>query len=60
MISSYLLDIIILLIAAVIAVPFFQAVRLGAVPGFLIGGVVVGPYGLGLISNIDELAILPR
>lgn len=58
MISTYLLDIIILLVAAVIAVPFFQAAKLGAVPGFLIAGVIVGPYGFGLISNISEIANL--
>ncbi len=55
MISDYLLDIIILLMAAVIAVPISQAARLGAVPGFLIAGVLVGPSGLGLISNISEI-----
>lgn len=58
MISAYLIDIIILLIAAVVAVTFSQAARLGAVPGFLIAGVLVGPYGLGLISNISEIANL--
>ena len=47
MISTYLVDTIILLIAAVIAVPFFKVIKLGAVPAFLIAGVVVGPYGLG-------------
>lgn len=58
MISSYLIDIIILLLAAVIVVPLCQAARLGAVPGFLIAGVIVGPYGLGLISNINEMSNL--
>ena len=58
MISSYLLDIIILLMAAVVAVPLAQAARLGAVPGFLIAGVIVGPSGLGLISNISEIGTL--
>jgi monovalent cation:proton antiporter-2 (CPA2) family protein len=57
-ISVYLLDIIILLIAAVVAVPFSRAARLGAVPGFLIAGVFVGPSGLSLISNIDEIGNL--
>jgi monovalent cation:proton antiporter-2 (CPA2) family protein len=57
-ISAYLLDIIILLLAAVIAVPLSQAARLGAVPGFLIAGVAVGPSGLGLISNISEIGNL--
>ena len=58
MISSYLIDIIILLMAAVIAVPIFQAIRLGAVPGFLISGVIVGPSGFGLIDNISEIGHL--
>jgi len=53
--TDYLLDIIILLAAAVIAVPFFQAIRFGAVSGFLVAGVIVGPYGLGLIANIHEI-----
>ena len=58
MIEAYLVDIIILLLAAVIAVPFFQAARLGAVPGFLIAGIVVGPSGLGLIDNIRDIGHL--
>ncbi len=56
--STYLIDIIILLLAAVIVVPFFQAIRFGAVPGFLIAGVMVGPSGLGVIGNISEIAHL--
>ena len=58
MISAYLVDIIILLLTAVFVVPFSQTVRLGAVPGFLIAGVVVGPSGLGLINNIIEIGHL--
>ena len=58
MISTYLLDIIILLVAAVIIVPFAQALRLGAVPGFLLAGMLVGPYGLALIKNITDIANL--
>jgi len=58
MISYYLADIIILLVAAVIAVPIFQSIRLGAVPGFLVSGVIVGPSGLGLIDNVSEIGHL--
>lgn len=53
--SSYLIDVIILLIAAVFAVPFFQSIRLGAVPGFLVAGVIIGHHGLGLITNTREI-----
>ena len=58
MIVAYLIDIMILLLAAVIAVPFFQTAKLGAVPGFLIAGVIVGPSGLGLIDNVSEISHL--
>lgn len=55
---EYLTDIIILLSAAVIAVPLFQSLRLGAIPGFLVAGIVLGPSGLGYIENYDEIAHL--
>ena len=55
---EYLTDIIILLSAAVIAVPLFQSLGLGAIPGFLVAGVVLGPAGLGYIENYDEIAHL--
>ena len=56
--TDYLTDIIILLSAAVIAVPLFQSLKLGAIPGFLVAGVVLGPSGLGYIENYDEIAHL--
>jgi len=52
---TYLTDIAILLAAAVVAVPMFQQMRMGAVPGFVVAGVVVGPYGFGLIGNVEEV-----
>jgi len=58
MISAYLSDIVILLIAAVVVVPLFQLARLGAVPGFLVAGVIVGPSGLAAIGNVSEIGYL--
>ena len=58
MISAYLSDILILLIAAVVVVPLFQLARLGAVPGFLVAGVIVGPSGLSAIDNVSEIGYL--
>ena len=55
---EYLTYIIILLAAAVIAVPLFQSLGLGAIPGFLVAGIVLGPSGLGYIENYDEIAHL--
>ena len=53
---EYLTDIIILLSAAVIAVPLFQSLGLGAIPGFLVAGAALGPSALGYIKNYDEIA----
>src|SRR5699024_5710685 len=41
-------EIAIFLLAAVIAVPIAQRLGLGSVLGFLLGGVVIGPWGLAL------------
>lgn len=55
---------LILLLAAVIAVPLAKRWRLGAVIGYLGAGVLVGPSGLGLIGNselieqVSELGIV--
>lgn len=54
--SGYLLEFIYLLLAAVVAVPIAQAIRLGAVPGFLLAGLAIGPFGLGLIKNVNDIA----
>ncbi len=56
--ANYLLDIVILLTAAVVAVPLCRAAGIGVVPGFLIAGVLVGPSGLALIDNITEIGQL--
>ncbi len=53
--THYIIDIIVLLAAAVIAVPLFQRLGLGAVLGFLVAGAVIGPWGIGFISAVDEI-----
>ncbi|MEM6381465.1 MAG: monovalent cation:proton antiporter-2 (CPA2) family protein [Pseudomonadota bacterium] len=50
-----LVVVLILLGAAVIAVPIFQRFRLGAVLGYLVAGLIIGP-ATGLISDIDSIA----
>lgn len=47
-----------LLAAAVIAVPLFQYLGLGAIPGFMVAGMALGPSGLGAIENYDEISHL--
>jgi monovalent cation:proton antiporter-2 (CPA2) family protein len=53
--THYIIDILVLLAAAVIAVPLFQRLGLGAVLGFLVAGALIGPWGLGYIVAVDEI-----
>jgi CPA2 family monovalent cation:H+ antiporter-2 len=45
--GPWLKDFLVFLVAAGLIVPLFHHARIGAVLGFLLIGVVVGPYGLG-------------
>jgi monovalent cation:proton antiporter-2 (CPA2) family protein len=49
-------SVVILLGAAVVAVPVFKRAGLGSVLGYLAAGLAIGPFGLGLFS--DPMAIL--
>jgi glutathione-regulated potassium-efflux system ancillary protein KefC len=51
----FLSQALIYLAAAVIAVPLFKRLGLGAVLGFLVAGIVIGPWGLGLISDVAAI-----
>jgi glutathione-regulated potassium-efflux system protein KefC len=52
---SFLLHAAIYLLAAVIFVPTASRLGLGSVIGYLIAGSVIGPFGLGLISDVDAI-----
>jgi len=43
------------LAAAVIAVPIAQRLGLGSVLGYLLAGVAIGPWGLGLIGEVEQV-----
>ena len=53
--AHYLTDILILLAAAIVAVPLFQRLGLGPVLGYLAAGTLVGPWGLGFIDQVEEI-----
>ncbi len=53
-----LLETLILLGAAVLVVPLFQFLRLGAVLGFLAAGMLIGPGGLALVTEVEEVRAL--
>ena len=42
------------LAAAVVAVPLFKALGLGSVMGYLVAGLAIGPWGLGLVDNVED------
>lgn len=46
---------VVFLSAAVIAVPIAQKLGLGSVLGYLLAGVVIGPWGIGLISDVQAI-----
>jgi glutathione-regulated potassium-efflux system ancillary protein KefC len=52
---SWLINSFIYLSAAVIAVPLSKAVGLGAIIGYLAAGMAIGPWGLGLVTNVQDI-----
>ncbi len=46
---------IIFLLAAVIVVPIFKYLGLGTVLGYLTAGMIIGPYGLNLITDVNDI-----
>ncbi len=48
-------DALILLAAALVAVPLFHAARIGPVLGYLAAGLVIGPGGLGLLGEPERV-----
>src|SRR6476646_6475643 len=50
-----LLDVAIFLVAAVVAVPLSRRLGLGSVLGYLGAGLVIGPWGLALITDVHSI-----
>ncbi len=56
--GGYLLEVIVVLVAAVISVFLFQRFGLGAVLGYLVAGAVIGPSGFALVADVDTIQAL--
>jgi len=52
---NFLQEAAIFLVAAIIAVTLFKKLGLGSVLGYLTAGVVIGPWGLSLITGVDNI-----
>jgi len=55
---SYLQDLVVILGFAVIIVIVFHKLRLPAIAGFILSGMLVGPQGLGLINDVHQVELL--
>jgi glutathione-regulated potassium-efflux system ancillary protein KefC len=51
----WLVNSFIYLSAAVVAVPLSRALGLGSIIGYLGAGIAIGPWGLGLVSNVQDI-----
>jgi CPA2 family monovalent cation:H+ antiporter-2 len=51
----YLREVLIFLVVAVMVVPLFGRFKVSPILGFLIAGVLIGPFGLRAISGVEEV-----
>src|SRR3546814_16403789 len=56
--GGLLLDSVIYLGFALVAVLLFRRLGLGATLGYLVAGALIGPHGLGLLGNTENLMAL--
>jgi len=52
---AWLVNSLIYLGAAVLVVPLSKALGLGSIIGYLAAGIAIGPWGLGLVTNVDDI-----
>ena len=53
--SAFLRDLVVLFGISVVVSYVFRLLRLSSIAGFLVAGALVGPYGLGLISSVEDV-----
>jgi CPA2 family monovalent cation:H+ antiporter-2 len=55
---QFLVDLLILLALALASGMIFARLRLSPIIGYLVSGMIAGPYGLHLIRNVDEVKVI--
>lgn len=55
--SSFLVQAVIYLSSDILIVPLFKRLGLGSVLGYLLAGILIGPYALKLISDPEYAAL---
>ena len=58
--NSLLLNIFIYLMAGLLAVPSARRLGLGPVFGYLFAGILIGPWGLALIRDVQTIELFSR
>jgi len=58
--TDFVLEVLLVISAAVIGAAAFERLRLPAVAGFLVMGAIVGPGGLGLVEDPDRVQVLAK
>ncbi len=53
--TSWLTGTLVYLAAAVLAVPLAKFAGLGSIIGYLAAGILIGPAGLGLVTNPQDM-----
>lgn len=56
--NPYLIDVLILLLAAVVVVSIFRALKISSIVGYLIAGLCIGPHALRFITDIERIQII--
>lgn len=54
-VPAWLTSSLVYLAAAVLAVPLSRALGLGSIIGYVFAGIVIGPWGLGLVRGVQEI-----
>jgi len=54
----FLRDLVIILTAAVTVVALLRRLNVPSIAGFIIAGIVVGPYALGLVEDLHQVEVL--
>jgi CPA2 family monovalent cation:H+ antiporter-2/glutathione-regulated potassium-efflux system ancillary protein KefC len=53
--ETILIQLFVFLVSAAIAVPIAKKLGLGSILGYLIAGIVIGPFGLSLINDVETV-----
>jgi len=56
--AGYLVEVVVVLLAAIVSVSLFQRARLGSVLGYLAAGILIGPSGLSLVTGSETIQAL--